>query len=206
VAAQSLVALGTALPAVRQAVLERVGSGDKAGAVRPAAPSGRGSWAPLVARRWWSTAWGRRVDNPFVLVPLRTLVWGASIRGVTKSSWRRCLLSGGGLAVGSVLVEGSHRSRPLWGLGPRGRARPSATSHIERSTDVVASPGGWVVPTGSLPMWDWLPPGGGRPRLDRVPLPVRLWYELPYLDRYAHAWMWRHGGWDVAPSTSGRSP
>jgi hypothetical protein len=35
---------------------------------------------------------------------------------------------------------------------------------------------------------------------------VRVWYELPFIDRYARAWMWHHGGWEVAPSTPGLSP
>jgi hypothetical protein len=149
----------------------------------------------------------RRVDNPFVLVPLRTLVWGAALRGVTRARWRSCLLSGGGLALGSVLAEGRHRSGPRrWGLGPRGGNKPVAGGPVGRSAPIVASPDGWVAPAGTLPVWDWLPPGGGRPRLDRVPLAVRVWYELPFIDRYAHAWMWRHGGWDVAPSTPTLSP
>jgi hypothetical protein len=32
-----------------------------------------------------------------------------------------------------------------------------------------------------------------------VPWLVRVWYELPLLDRYAHARMWTHGGWEVRP-------
>jgi hypothetical protein len=28
---------------------------------------------------------------------------------------------------------------------------------------------------------------------------VQVWYELPLIDRYAHAWMWSHGGWEVRP-------
>jgi len=54
-------------------------------------------------------------------------------------------------------------------------------------------------PPGVLPTRDWTPPGGGRPRLDRVPTVVRAWYELPFLDGYAHVRMWQHDGWDVAP-------
>ncbi len=36
-------------------------------------------------------------------------------------------------------------------------------------------------------------------RLDRTPLWVRVWYRVPFLDRFAHAWLWRHGGFDVVP-------
>ena len=32
-----------------------------------------------------------------------------------------------------------------------------------------------------------------------VPWWVQVWYELPLIDRYAHAWMWSHGGWEVRP-------
>jgi hypothetical protein len=63
----------------------------------------------------------------------------------------------------------------------------------------VPSPGGWTVPPGVRPAWNWTPPPGITPRPDRVSLWVRLWYYTPLLDRYAYAWMWRHGGWDVVP-------
>jgi hypothetical protein len=63
----------------------------------------------------------------------------------------------------------------------------------------VLSPGGWSPPPGVLPAWNWLPPEGGRPRLDLVPLWVRVWYGLPFIDRYAHAWMWQRGAWEVRP-------
>jgi hypothetical protein len=43
------------------------------------------------------------------------------------------------------------------------------------------------------------PPEGASPRLDLVPLWVRAWYQLPFIDRYAHAWMWWHGAWEVRP-------
>jgi len=72
---------------------------------------------------------------------------------------------------------------------------------IERrwETDARPSPGGWRPPAGSLPGWQWSPPDGLRPRFDRVPVWVRVWYKTPFVDRYAYAWMWRHGGWDVLP-------
>jgi hypothetical protein len=34
-----------------------------------------------------------------------------------------------------------------------------------------------------LPAWNWLPPAGANPRLDLVPLWVRAWYQLPFIDR-----------------------
>jgi hypothetical protein len=61
----------------------------------------------------------------------------------------------------------------------------------------VASPGGWEPPAGVLPAWNWTPPCGIHARLDRVPLWARVWFGTPLVDRYAHSWLWRHGGWDV---------
>ncbi len=67
----------------------------------------------------------------------------------------------------------------------------------------VPSPGGWAAPAGVRPAWDWTPAGSGVTlRLDRVPRWAGLWYRTPLLDRYAHAWLWYHGGWDVIPPES----
>ncbi|OZB89570.1 MAG: hypothetical protein B7X41_02120 [Microbacterium sp. 14-71-5] len=30
-----------------------------------------------------------------------------------------------------------------------------------------------------------------------MPTWVRVWYRTPFIDRYAHVWMWHHGGWQV---------
>lgn len=35
--------------------------------------------------------------------------------------------------------------------------------------------------------------------MDRVPRWVRFWFKTPILGRFAYAWMWDHGGWDVVP-------
>ncbi len=61
----------------------------------------------------------------------------------------------------------------------------------------VPSPGGWTVPTGRRPGWSWLPEQGARANLRAMPRWVRIWYRLPWLDRYAYSWMWWHGGWAV---------
>ena len=37
------------------------------------------------------------------------------------------------------------------------------------------------------------------PHLDLVLLWVGAWYQLPFIDRYVRAWMWRHGAWEVRP-------
>jgi hypothetical protein len=43
------------------------------------------------------------------------------------------------------------------------------------------------------------PTQGAAPRLDLLPWWAWIWYHLPFIDRYAHAWMWRHGAWEVRP-------
>lgn len=63
----------------------------------------------------------------------------------------------------------------------------------------VPSPGGWEPPSGVRPGWDWLPPHGATPRLHAVPWWVRIWYRTPIVDRFAHLWMWDHGGFAVVP-------
>jgi hypothetical protein len=40
--------------------------------------------------------------------------------------------------------------------------------------------------------------------LRSMPRWVRVWYRLPFVDRYAYEWMWWHGGWAVL--TPGDAP
>lgn len=61
----------------------------------------------------------------------------------------------------------------------------------------VPSPGAWVVPAGQRPGWGWLPEQGALANLRMMPRWVRIWYGLPWIDRYAYSWMWWHGGWAV---------
>ncbi|TWP32312.1 hypothetical protein FGL98_24450 [Leekyejoonella antrihumi] len=35
------------------------------------------------------------------------------------------------------------------------------------------------------------------PNLHAIPRWARLWYRIPFIDRYAYEWMWWHGGWSV---------
>jgi hypothetical protein len=63
----------------------------------------------------------------------------------------------------------------------------------------VPSPGGWTVPPGVRPGWNWTPLEGIVPRPDRAPRWVRWWHATPFIDQYASAWMWRHGAADVFP-------
>ena len=66
--------------------------------------------------------------------------------------------------------------------------------------EFVPSPGVWHPPEGTRPAWNWIPPDHGlTPRLDRVPRWVRIWFRTPFFDRFAYAWMWDHGGWDIVP-------
>jgi hypothetical protein len=65
--------------------------------------------------------------------------------------------------------------------------------------DLTPSPAGWLAPPGSKPGWDWIPSPVAAVRLDRMPAWVRLLYRIPLADRFAHRWMWSHGGFDVFP-------
>jgi hypothetical protein len=91
-----------------------------------------------------------------------------------------------------------------WWLGVGRRQVPpqpmpgSAVPHDgPRMFKSVPSPGGWVVPAGQRPGWQWLPEYGALPNLRAMPWWVRAWYRTPFIDRYAYEWMWWHGGWHV---------
>jgi len=88
------------------------------------------------------------------------------------------------------------------GVGRRrvpGGNRPLAESGSDRPRAFfgVASPGEWVAPPGMRPGWDWLPEYGASPRLRQMPRWVRVWFRVPFVDRFAYEWMWWHGGWSV---------
>ena len=96
------------------------------------------------------------------------------------------------------------RPRRVVSLTPHGRQFTPAREawwgrRISSEPGFVLSPGGWTPPPGVLPAWNWLPSEGAAPRLDLVPWWARVWYHLPFIDRYAHAWMWRHGAWEARP-------
>jgi hypothetical protein len=117
-----------------------------------------------------------------------------------------------GLVVAYV-AEGvfSYRTAVVPRQGPKPRPLTDAEIAVRRAqarrweTEAVPSPAGWQPPDGARPGWSWLPPDGLRDRLDRVPRWVRLWFKTPLVDRYAHAWMWEHGGWDVLPPSASDS-
>jgi len=65
----------------------------------------------------------------------------------------------------------------------------------------VPSPGPWLPPPGVRAGENWTPsPFGMRPRSAAMPLWVRVWRQLPLLDRRAHVYMWHHGYWSVPQS------
>ncbi len=94
-----------------------------------------------------------------------------------------------------------------WWLGTRPRqvpprrvAPPPAAGTTDQGPHTfigVPSPGHWVAPAAQRPGWDWLPENGALPNLRALPRWVRIWFRTPFIDRYAHAWMWWHGGWAV---------
>lgn len=101
-------------------------------------------------------------------------------------------------------AQGTKADQRRYGTVERGtasRAVPSRAGATRPPTSaLVASPGGWLAPAGTRPGWDWTPPPGITPRTDRMRWPVRLWARTPVLDRFAYAWMWSHGGFDVEPA------
>jgi hypothetical protein len=131
---------------------------------------------------------------------IRILLWLPLLAGGWFVLRAYGLLAGAAVAV-LIEAKTSYRKRDGRRAAPvavrNDTRRTAPTSPWE--TGATPSPGGWQSPPNRLPAWNWLPPGGIRPRLDRVPHWVRLWYRTPFIDRYAHAWMWRHGGWDVLP-------
>ena len=89
------------------------------------------------------------------------------------------------------------RTGPPSAFPPTGGPRPMVC---------VPSPGDWVVPAGQRPGWSWLPEQGALPNLRAMPRWVRVWYRTPFIDRYAYAWMWWHGGWAVPVDSEAPEP
>lgn len=86
---------------------------------------------------------------------------------------------------------------------------PAATSGARPTAVALSStmsPGPWTPPPGTRPGWNWLPEHGALPALRAMPRWVRVWYRTPFLDRYAHEWMWWHGGWCVLSPTPPNPP
>jgi hypothetical protein len=57
----------------------------------------------------------------------------------------------------------------------RGYIRAMAERERRERATYVPSPGGWIPPEGTRSGWNWVPPKGAVPRLDRMPGWVRVW-------------------------------
>ncbi len=159
------------------------------------------------------TPWGRYARRRVLLWGVRLALWlagaatGWCAAGAASASLPGQLAAAVAGVVAACLAEAAFCYRKVRAGGDRAAAPAEKNAAIRalairgqrRQSDAVPSPGGWPAPPGTLPAWDWLPPGGAAPRPTRCPAWVRLWYRTPFADRYAHAWMWRHGGWDVLP-------
>ena len=173
---------------------------------------GRQGWPRIV------TPWGRYTRQRILFWRVRIPLWLAGAAagwlagGIwSASAWGRVACAAGGLAIAG-LAEAAfcyRQERPRRAL-PRPSREQIAALRAGRllredgwETRAVPSPGGWLAPAGSRPAWNWTPPDGLRWRRDRVPAWVRFWYRIPFVDRYACAWMWYHGGWDVIPPVAG---
>lgn len=89
---------------------------------------------------------------------------------------------------------------------PRPATARAHPAHGPLAMRGVPSPGNWTVPAGERPGWSWLPEHGALPNLRAVPGWVRLWYRLPFIDRYAYEWMWWRGGWAVLTADTPPNP
>lgn len=152
--------------------------------------------------------------------PIRIGAWMASALAASLAGRKYALLGPVAVEVVFLVVvlarypaEKRGRRRELDDSRPRPRRVPASDVEALRREarrqavlPRVASPGGWTPPQGVLPAWNWAPASGMTPRLDRVPWWVRMWYYTPLVDRYAHAWMWQRGGWDVVPPEAWSAP
>jgi hypothetical protein len=167
--------------------------------------------------RSWQVRWPvlGRLGHSFRRLRWPTRILGWLVTGGLASifGWQYIVLGPVTFEV-AVLISVTLHNRRVRGLpapvavhrdGPLARAL-RAEAQRQAVLPRVASPGGWRPPAGVLPAWNWSPPCGLTPRLDRVPLWARLWYGAPLVDRYAHAWLWQHGGWDVVPPEAWSPP
>ena len=184
VAAEALASQGISLEAAQQQVEEIIGRGQRS-------PSGH---IPFTAR----------AKKVLELSAREADALGHHYIG-TEHVLLGLLRAGEGVAVQVLVGLGADlnrvRDQVLQGLHGEASNAEALRADAGRQAALprVPSPGGWVAPANVRPAWNWTPPPAITPRLDRVPLWVRLWYGTPFADRSAHAWMWRHGGWDVVP-------
>jgi len=143
----------------------------------------------------------------------RTLAWLVTAGLAALAGWQYVVIGPVVFEVALllVMVRDERRMRSTPGPLPRANDDPAvqaarAEARRQAALPRVASPGGWVAPSGVRPAWNWTPPPGIGLRLDRMPVWARVWYGTPLVDRYAHAWLWHHGGWDVIPPTEWTAP
>jgi hypothetical protein len=145
--------------------------------------------------------------------PVRILAWVVTAGLVSIAGWQYAVLGPVAFELAfliSVLAD-ERQVRGLPGPAMVDKDSPDMTAlsaELRRQAALprVPSPGGWAAPAGVLPAWNWTPPPGLEPRLDRAPWWVRVWYGTPLVDRYAQAWLWYHGGWDVVPPAAWTPP
>lgn len=148
--------------------------------------------------------WGRYERSAHLFWRVRILLY----LGLAAAGW--FVLRGRGAVAGfllAALIEArfSYHKRVAQGAAPIAidaddALRQAHQQAVLRWQAAQPSPAGWQPPPGARPAWNWTPPGGLQPRFDRVPRWVHWWYRTPFVDRFAHSWMWHHGGWDVLPA------
>jgi hypothetical protein len=170
---------------------------------------GAGGW-----RSWWPVSWFLRHGYWIRLRwQVRILAWVVTAGLVSIAGWQYVLLGPVAFETAflmSVLAD-ERRARHLPGPVMADEHIPDmaalrAEARRQAALPRVPSPGGWSAPAGVLPAWNWTPPPGLEPRLDMAPWWVRVWYGTPLIDRYAHAWLWYHGGWNVVPPEAWTPP
>jgi hypothetical protein len=165
------------------------------------------TWTSRSLRRRWPFRWFFRHGYWSRLRwPVHILAWLVTAGLVSIAGWQYAVVGPVAFEVVfliSVLAD-ERRVRELPGPVALDENSPHVAGiHAEARRNaallLVPSPGGWKAPPGTRPAWNWTPPPGIAPRLDRTPWWARVWYDTPLVDRYAHAWLWYHGGWDVVP-------
>ncbi|MBO0835589.1 MAG: hypothetical protein J2P28_08730 [Actinobacteria bacterium] len=168
--------------------------------------SRRGRWRRWVFRWFYRHGYLRRLRWP-----VRVFAWLVTAGLASIAGWQYALVGPLAFEVAFMITlvrdDGRVRGLPApKAVDEADFAAAFAEARRQAALSRVPSPGGWEAPAGVRPAWNWTPPSGLEPRLDRVPIWARLWYGTPFIDRYAHAWMWHHGGWDVIPPDAWTDP
>src|SRR5215469_7246661 len=165
-------------------------------------------------RAWWPVSWYlRRGYRRRLRWPVRIFAWLATAGLVSIAGWQYAVLGPVAFELVFLMSVRADERRVRHLPGPVALSEDSprlaalrAEARRHEALPRVPSPGGWSAPAGVRPAWNWTPPPGISPRLDRAPWWARVWYSTPLADRYAHAWLWYHGGWDVVPPEAWTPP